>query len=172
MRASGYPLTFAIIITLTLAFTNSELISANEITPLEMNDILAAIDAYFFNPNPTFNVEIRKFIRGAFHDCMGGCDGSINASNPANRGLENLAKSIGDAYELSTNPHNTSNYAAFKKLSRADFWVLSAQRAAAWGIYKGAQIPAFTGKPIFYYGRVSEPSGSSTDSHEGDFPGG
>ena len=171
MRASSYQLTISIVIAI-IAFINCEVISPNQITPLEMNGILETIDSYFFKPNPIFNVEIRKFLRGAFHDCMGGCDGSINASNPANRGLENLAKSISDAYELATNPHNSTNHAAFKKLSRADFWVLSAQRAAAWGIHNGAQAPSFTGKPNFYYGRVSEPSGSSTDSHEGDFPEG
>lgn len=172
MRILHSKVAFAIIIAVILASTHCDVISHHEITPLEMNGILETIDSYFFKPNSTFNVEIRKFLRGAFHDCMGGCDGSINATNPSNRGLENLAKSIGDAYKLATNPHNTTNYAAFQKLSRADFWVLSVQRAAAWGIYKGAQIPDFTGKPNFYYGRVSEPSGSETDSFEGDFPGG
>lgn len=79
---------------------------------------------------------------------------------------------ISNAYDLAINPHNTSNAHAFKKLSRADFWALSTQRAAAWGFRRGAHIPSFTGKPTFYYGRVSEPSGTEHDPHEGEFPGG
>ena len=156
IRIQLYQLTITVIIALALSIAHCEVISANEVTPLEMNGMLEAIDSYFFKPNASlFDVEIRNFIRGAFHDCMGGCDGSINASNPSNRGLENLAKSIGEAYEIATNPERSTNHASFKKLSRADFWVLSVQRAVAWGIYKGAQVPIFTGKPVFYYGRVS-----------------
>ncbi len=90
-----------------------------------MNDMLDTIDTYFFRSSPILDLEIRKFIRGSFHDCMGGCDGSINTTNPSNRGLENLAKGIGIAYDLATNPENTSNADSFKKLTRADFWALS-----------------------------------------------
>jgi hypothetical protein len=68
-----------------------------------MNGILETIDNYFFTYSAIFDLPIRKFLRGAFHDCMGGCDGSLNTTNPSNNGLEALAKGISDAYSLATN---------------------------------------------------------------------
>ena len=61
--------------------------SCQTFTPLDMYKMLQDIDSYFFNLNPQFSIEIRKFLRAAFHDCMGGCDGSINISKTENRGL-------------------------------------------------------------------------------------
>lgn len=138
MKVLRYQLVLAIISAACLVITNCEVISHHEITPLEMTSLLETIDAYFFKKPAIFNLEIRKFIRAAFHDCMGGCDGSINASNPANKGLEPFAKQIREAYDLATNPLNTSNAALFKKLTRADFWALSVERALAWSIINGA----------------------------------
>ncbi len=60
--------------------------STSLITPAQMDVILTSIDSLFF-VNPTKGMDIRKFVRAAFHDCMGGCDGSINLANSANRGL-------------------------------------------------------------------------------------
>ncbi len=57
------------------------------ISPSQMQVILNKIDSMFFVANPTTGMDIRKFIRAAFHDCMGGCDGSLNLTNSANRGL-------------------------------------------------------------------------------------
>lgn len=54
---------------------------------LEVDTMLTTIDNLFFVPNPQSRMEIRKFLRAAFHDCMGGCDGSLNLLNSANRGL-------------------------------------------------------------------------------------
>ena len=76
-----------VLLSLILTICNCEVISNTEITPLEMNGILQTIDSYFFDSKPKFDLEIRKFIRAAFHDCMGGCDGSLNTTNPANKGL-------------------------------------------------------------------------------------
>lgn len=82
-------LQFSCTVVLSLIFTicNCEVISNTEISPLEMNGILQTIDSYFFGSKPRFDLEVRKFIRAAFHDCMGGCDGSLNTTNPANKGL-------------------------------------------------------------------------------------
>lgn len=54
---------------------------------LEVDTMLTTIDNLFFAPSHQLNMEIRKFLRAAFHDCMGGCDGSLNLLNSANRGL-------------------------------------------------------------------------------------
>lgn len=54
---------------------------------LEVDTMLTTIDNLFFVANPQARMEIRKFLRAAFHDCMGGCDGSLNLMNSANRGL-------------------------------------------------------------------------------------
>lgn len=77
------------IVILVLAFQASPLVLGNgqPFTPAEMETILHTIDNYFFLPNSTYKVEIRKFLRGAFHDCLGGCDGSLNLERTGNRGL-------------------------------------------------------------------------------------
>ncbi len=80
-------LNFFAFFSLILMICNCEVISNTEISPLEMNGILQTIDSYFFGSKPRFDLEVRKFIRAAFHDCMGGCDGSLNTTNPANKGL-------------------------------------------------------------------------------------
>jgi hypothetical protein len=134
---SRLQLAFVFFFAAVLACASCETISTDQITPLEMNGMLETIDSYFFSASPTFDQQIRKFLRGAFHDCMGGCDGSINVTNPSNRGLEGLAKVINNAYNLATNAKNTSNAASFKKLTRADFWALAVERALAWGIKNG-----------------------------------
>lgn len=134
----SFHLIFAIFIAVSFTGVNSEVITDKEITPHEMNGMLETIDTYFFNPSPIFNLEIRKFIRGAFHDCIGGCDGSLNITNPPNRGLEEMPKAITSSFSLATNPLNTSNAAAFQKLSRADYWALLVQRAVGWAIRRGA----------------------------------
>lgn len=54
---------------------------------LEVDTMLTTIDNLFFVANPQSRMEVRKFLRAAFHDCMGGCDGSLNLMNSANRGL-------------------------------------------------------------------------------------
>ena len=82
-----HQLNFLALFSLILTICNCEVILNTEITPLEMNGILQTIDSYFFDSKPKFDLEIRKFIRAAFHDCMGGCDGSLNTTNPANKGL-------------------------------------------------------------------------------------
>ena len=60
-----------------------------------------------------------KFVRLAFHDCIGGCNGCVDTSNPENFGLDipmNALAPIVAKYE--------------SVLSRADIWVLAAFTAA------------------------------------------
>jgi Peroxidase len=56
-----------------------------------------------------------KFLRLVFHDCIGGCDGCVDLTNPENFGLE---KPI-DALERVFEQHGGA-------VSRADLWALSA----------------------------------------------
>lgn len=50
-----------------------------EITPEIMDNLLGIIDANIIPPLvPVDQLRIRKILRAAFHDCMGGCDGSLN----------------------------------------------------------------------------------------------
>jgi hypothetical protein len=121
-------------------------------TALEMHTMLQDIDSYFFiGPNPQFRMEIRKFLRAAFHDCMGGCDGSIDLTKTDNRGLEDFVKVVTQAYNYSiktTSPHSS----IFSRMKRADFWVLCEQRALAWGI-KNSNVTINVSGVIYVYGR-------------------
>lgn len=58
-------------------------------------------------------------------------------------------------------------------LSRADFLVLTEERALAWGMKLGGELPKFTNTtPVFVYGRSPNPYGINNDNKEGDFPDG
>lgn len=140
-----------------LLFSQTQAKILNPITPHEMQTILHTIDSFFFAQHPKYNVEIAKLLRSAFHDCMGGCDGSLNLTNGANRGLEGLAQELSKAYSFSINSQsNPSSYKLFNKLSRADFWVLTEERALAWGIKRSGVTPNVNFHSGHYsYGRVS-----------------
>jgi hypothetical protein len=139
-----------------------------------MDSMLATLDSFFFSPTPKYNMEIRKFLRAAFHDCMGGCDGSINLTKTDNRGLEVYSSVLNRAYSFAVDPvKNPTTATLFSKLSRGDFYVLSEQRALAWGIKNSNTTPTFTTPNGFTYcyGRVdSDPF--DADSYEGTLPGG
>ena len=62
-------------------------VSGPTITPYVMDNLLNIIDSYFFVPTPLYSIQIKKFLRAAFHDCMGGCDASLNLYHTENRGL-------------------------------------------------------------------------------------
>ena len=61
-----------------------------------------------------------KFLRLAFHDCVGGCDGCVDMNDPENRGLELPVAALEAALEPLTLAH----------LTRADAWSLAALVAA------------------------------------------
>ncbi|CAH1789719.1 unnamed protein product, partial [Owenia fusiformis] len=63
---------------------------------------------------------IAGFVRLAFHDCVGGCDGCIDLENGDNAGLEDYIKNLDDVYAQFS-----------RKLSRADFWQLAGITALA-----------------------------------------
>lgn len=157
----------------TYAATLSSAIST--ITPLEMESILTVIGSFFFSPAPLFPTEARKFLRMAFHDCMGGYDRSINFGNADNAGLTGPANNIAAAYAQATDSQKSGAATAtlFMKLSRADFFVLVETRALGWGMKNGNSLPSFTNKPVFLYGRTSA-SNHNSDTYEGPsgFPDG
>ena len=97
---------------------------------------------------------------------MGGCDGSINFGNSDNAGLTVPANNIANAYARATDTRRSGATTAnlFKKLSRADFFVLTETRALGWGMKNGNSFPSFTNKPVFLYGRINA-SNHNADSN-------
>lgn len=64
-----------------------------------------------------------KLVRMGFHDCVGGCDGCIDLSNPDNNGLDIPINALEDIVHKYTISQNTG-------LSRSDIWALAALMAA------------------------------------------
>jgi cytochrome c peroxidase len=64
-----------------------------------------------------------KFVRMGFHDCVGGCDGCIDLSNPDNNGLDTPISALDSIVQKYTVDQNSG-------LSRADIWALAALTAA------------------------------------------
>jgi hypothetical protein len=165
MRVRNLSLLLAVLFICCLQPVHTQL----SFTPSDMEVMLKAIDNLFFVASPAKNIEVRKFLRAAFHDCMGGCDASINIFKTDNRGLENYVKQMTEIYETLKKPTNIySKY--FKRFSRADFWALCESRALAWGIKRGGAIPTIIGAP-FVAGREAQ-TVSNTSVNEGPLPNG
>lgn len=115
-----------------------------------MDNLITIVDRYFFNTDATDPIPIKKFLRAAFHDCMGGCDGSINLFQSENRGLEGLIGTLNKTYSAKSDNYSyISTY-----LSRADFLVLAEQRALGLAWKAGGQVPTFVNStPSFIYRR-------------------
>lgn len=64
-----------------------------------------------------------KLVRMGFHDCVGGCDGCIDLSNPDNNGLDIPINALDSIVQKYTVSQNTG-------LSRSDIWALAALTAA------------------------------------------
>ncbi len=159
-----------LIVLLVLACSLHSVHSQLSFQNTEMEAMLQTIDSYFFTGTPRFNMQIRKFLRAAFHDCMGGCDGSINIVNTDNRGLEDFVKKLTDAYTAAINPTNINSYKYFSRMSRADFWVLAETRALAWGIKNANNGTFTTSLPPFSAGRSSPLSSSNGPNEPSIFP--
>lgn len=133
-----------------------------------MDQLVKIIDKYYFINPPIYGLQIRKVLRLVLHDCMGGCDGSINANNIANKGLFNAVNILGQSYNRpKMNIPNGKEDNAFIKqyLSRADFMALVYLRTLSWSISAaGNGNPTFNNAtPIFQYGRADNPNGFSND---------
>ena len=155
-----------------VVFSTSVPVIRPPITAQIMEQLVKVVDSLFYTPGSPFNGNNRKYFRFAFHDCMGGCDGSINATNPSNKGLEATALKFTAAYSNPRRSPNTSFVMTY--LSRADFFTLVELRALANGIKK-ANLGFATfnnATPAFNYGRVDNPLGPVRDDTEGTFPKG
>lgn len=59
-----------------------------QLTPEVMDEILSIIDRQFFTTSSPLPINLATALRGTFHECIAGCDGSINLNNVDNRGLD------------------------------------------------------------------------------------
>lgn len=84
-----------------------------------------------------------KFVRLAFHDCVGGCDGCVDMSNPDNAGLDVPIDALAPI---------CSTFAS-QGLSRADIWALAGLVGA-----KEAQPPTATDNRVFRLEKTGRPT--------------
>jgi len=98
-----------------------------------------------------------EFVRLAFHDCVGGCNGCLDLTNGDNNGLESPIDTLSDI---------VGEYAA--ELSRADIWALSGF-AASEAAQLGRKIVEF---PMNWYGRrdCESDDGKSDPGSNNEFP--
>jgi hypothetical protein len=104
--------------------------------------------------------DLAGFIRLAFHDCIGGgCNGCINPSQPANKGLEKTVAALEGVYGRS---HINA------AVSRADLWAyaghLAVKRALANSNSRCAASDCLAADPglPFRFGRQDCPDGPNT----------
>mmetsp|Transcript_30181 Transcript_30181/g.65163 ORF Transcript_30181/g.65163 Transcript_30181/m.65163 type:complete len:1030 (+) Transcript_30181:308-3397(+) len=75
----------------------------------------AEISDIILRNNPDVNLAA-KFVRHGFHDCVGGCDGCVDMSNPDNAGLDVPIEALEPVVDIFTH----------FGVTRADIWVLAA----------------------------------------------
>jgi hypothetical protein len=102
---------------------------------------------------------IPKMVRLSFHDCISGCNGCINATNPDNAGLTAIAT---ESTSFHRNFINLKFYG--NSLSRADFWAIMASRA----LYIASNNSPGLTQPVldFKFGRKDCQAGSLLDQTE------
>lgn len=130
---------------------------------------MTAIRLKIFTAGSRFNIEPALHLRGIFHDCTQGCDGSINLAEGANKGLSKYVKRLERAYQA--NPIFKDN------LSKGDFAVLCATYASGIVLKNGAeggtgneaQFNVPEGQAIFQYGRPQHTAPFDADDNEGPF---
>ena len=84
-----------------------------------------------------------SFVRLGFHDCVGGCDGCLDLSNPDNNGLDEAITAL-DNVVATYGPSSANG------LSRADIWALAALTAAEVAQPNNRDKTLF---PLVWYGR-------------------
>ena len=167
MNMNSWLLPIMLIYLILLIVLTKGQIQSLEIRPEVMDGLIKNIDELILDGDQ--GPEIRKLIRGAFHDCTQGCDGRLGLEKTGNRGLEKLAKQMNDIYFETPIFRDT--------LSRADFWVLCERRALAKAIKTGAArsgyFPTLSPNfPVHNYGRPNITGPSTEDDNEGPFPEG
>lgn len=159
-----------------VVFSTSVSVPPLTITAEIMQQLLTVVDSYFFTNTsvPLFPVSNRKLYRLAFHDCVGGCDGSINVANAANNGLNTTVVLLNSAYTSNNTSRSPNKTFINTYLSRADFFTLVELRAIGYGIDRAGQgFATFNNAtPAFKYGRSDNSLGATSDNNEGTFPDG
>jgi len=153
-----------------IILTNSTTSVPATISPAIMDQIISIIDKYYFNENAIFPIGRRKVLRLALHDCMGGCDGSLNINNTGNNGLFRAIDLLSRTYNNPKpgDPNGRSDNLLLKTyLTRADYIVLTTFRALSLSIKAaGNGNPIFNNAtPVFQYGRTSNPNGPYSDDY-------
>eukprot|EP00483_Globobulimina_turgida_P011011 UN11032 len=139
----------------------------------ELRDAFDTIISDLDDPEPVKPL-LATTVRLAFHDCGGGvtvneesetpptsfqipavCDGCINLENPDHAGLAYARNALDTMYESS--PYNW-----YKKMSRADFYMISATIAAEYGSELSA-IPGTMEEIGYFCGREDCFSSPTTD---------
>ncbi|CAH1789720.1 unnamed protein product [Owenia fusiformis] len=89
--------------------------NAKKVTAKDVRKMRAGIIEHINAKNISGELpRIAGFVRLAFHDCVGGCDGCIDLDNEENNGLGEYIEELEDVYARFS-----------RKLSRADFWQLA-----------------------------------------------
>ena len=139
------------------------------LSPEKMEELLVAIDDKVFTNGARPLPLEATHCRAAFHDCAGGCDGSINTGNSENNGLTGYVRQL---FRVYTDPATS----LFRDtLTYADFTNLVQIRALSNAIKNGVRnsgseyiLPASL--PVYTYGRPNNTEGHDSDSQEGPFP--
>jgi len=146
---------------------------ASTISNSQLQTIAAAIDAWIANSTV---VSTASLVRLSFHDCVGGCDGCINVTNPDNNGLNATASALTNFWNTYSAAHPVRVFD--HNMTRADFWALAGMRAAAIAtanVPSTQTVPVVVVPPInFRIGRTNCLNGFNSDEREseGTFPSG
>ena len=135
---------FAILLLLHCLQTNSTILSKNDLHEISseriLNPVTAAVTGIrlLLENDPSLGP---KFLRLAFHDCVGGCDGCVDLSNPDNKGLDTPIDALSNI---------VANHDGITPLTRADIWALAAITGANWANPNNQFFVEFK-----YYGRTN-----------------
>ena len=106
-----------------IAQDNDTSISMNEGVNNRMsNPVTAAVTGVrlLLTADPTLGP---KFLRLGFQDCIGGCDGCVDLTNPDNKGLDVPINALANI---------VANHDGITPLTRADIWTIAAITGANW----------------------------------------
>jgi hypothetical protein len=124
-------------------------------TDANFQSMISQVDAFLSEDEFS---KIPKMVRLIFHDCISGCNGCINATNPDNAGLTGIATDSTNFYSS----FSSKTFYGFS-LSRADFWAILAARS----LYIASSSSGLT-QPVldFKFGRKDCAAGSLLDELE------
>ena len=167
---------FNIIHTLTLTYFPLSIIlplSIKAVTITQENNTISLLSTLWTRD---FRENIPPAVRFGFHTCFErGCNGCIDFDNEANAGLEKIYQLLNDIYDNKMTLYPKENYVIPKndfKMSRADFWALSAWHAATTAFPDNAECLSIAKqeKFKFKYGRKDCSTSPKADYPKINFP--